>query len=955
MGKRRRGSLRIMGVLACLWLFQSGSVGFGQSVQSERYFTLMLLNLGLEREEDLQVLRLSHEYGLNSVLLTIPWDKVYFNSPNQPANWAKYDEQIKVATDLGMKVALRIHLGRNIDRIGGFWTRDDCLTDHAGQPLVEVYDGTSFRYNHEPSIQRAEAFVREVLTRYKWLQEQNKLIFASVTNTPQQEAGFAYNNLPPDRNFNRLYEAAYDYAKPTVDDYKNNWLRDKYKKIQRLNRLWGTDYTSFEQAGPPLAPWSPRETFFRRYGKDWYIYRHEVLKKYLDRMTATMRATLPGVKVVNDYGSVFDAISNLRGSVAFRDLNQSADGVKINDSHTFDHRFSMDVIGGMLGKSKFLANEVFYADFLPNTAFTRQINENFEHGAQMVTFLVSTARHIRRVEPVLKEASARWLAIPFRPIEYTDTLGYKLSVAVERSIQDVAYEAWKRVALQNPDSPRPIYLFQDEDLLSEEYWQAAANQPPLLQTPLPMQIIPVNRDFAYRIPTNAFSDSDGEVVRVDVLGLPAWLRFEQGILRGRPTALGDTRVRVRATDDEGATTEAFLTIRVDTRENANRPPTLRTNFATLVTEVNKPFTFSIPLDAFEDVDGAVVRVEVGQLPSWLRFENNLLIGTPPVVGETRISIKAFDDLQAFVETFFTIRVVLPQFLNNPPFVQRPIPPRFAMVNEPFVYPLPPTTFADNDGFITLITVMNLPTWLRFSLGVFSGVPPRDEEINLIVRAYDNGGAFVETTFTIRAEVPRLRYDLIRGGSAVNRTLIRTLVNGDQLPYEQLPDLLTIYAYGNFEFDRVDYQLTGPYRHFTSSRTFPYSLFPENRGFVPYVGQYTLQAYAYLADSLVLTAAPLRFSITDPSNTLTDWALYPNPFEQVVNIKLPELEAPEPVQFVITNTTGKQYILPVQQRGVGGQVLHLDLAPLQLSPGMYVLEVKRPDEETIQRFKVVKQR
>jgi hypothetical protein len=89
----------------------------------QRYLALMLLNLTAptDRGPEPDLIRTAHQYGLNAVYITIPWDKVYYNSPTETPQWAKYDEQIKIATDLGMKVALRIHLGRYNTRINGFW------------------------------------------------------------------------------------------------------------------------------------------------------------------------------------------------------------------------------------------------------------------------------------------------------------------------------------------------------------------------------------------------------------------------------------------------------------------------------------------------------------------------------------------------------------------------------------------------------------------------------------------------------------------------------------------------------------------------------------------------------------------------------------------------------------------------------------------------------------------
>ncbi|TDB60445.1 putative Ig domain-containing protein [Arundinibacter roseus] len=925
--------------------------------ENQRYLALLLLNLSEEKDFELEVIRQAAAAGMNSVVLTIYWDKVYRASPTGPGNWSQFDNQIKLATELGMKVGIRIHVGRNMAYLNGFWTEAESAKDYRQNPLREIYNYTHFSFLHQPSVNKAADFVKQVTDRYKFLQSDNKMLFMSVVTTPTQEAGYHPTNIPPDGEYKDMYLTAYDYS----DFYKKGfieWLKIKYKKLIRLNLLWGAEYKTFEEVLPPVTPWDTKESFFGRRGKDWYIYRHIVLKQFNDLMIQTVKDVNPAIPYVLEFGSVIDNMSALRATLAFPDLGQKADGVKIHDSEQYDHRWTMDVLRGNSRPDQWIMNEVFYADYLAHSEYYEQIDECFDSGAKLVAFVLSTPGHVAAVREVLRNSASKWLSQPMQPLVTQDTVSYRLSRIIDKTIHDLGtYEAWRKAA-RGSNPPRPVHVQLIEDLLQDDYWLPAANAAPYIQNPIPMQIIAVSRNFTYRIPTNTFADTDGTVVKIEVdkTTLPAWLRYENDQLIGLPSALGDSRLLVRATDDEGATTEAFLTIRVDTRENANKPPTVKTMLANVVTALNESFVFTIPKDLFVDDDGTVTRIEASELPAWLSFNNGEFRGFPTKTGEYRVALKAYDDLNAFVEIYFIIRVVEPQFLNNPPFVQATIPVRFAKVNEPFSYVLPANIFGDSDGYITLITAQNLPSWLSFSLNEFSGIPPEEGEFRIIMRAYDNVGGYVDTPLIIKVEIPAFTFDLLRSGRAIDRQLIQKLTDGDTLSVQSLPDLINIYAYGNFDFDRVTFAMTGPFKHSNATEKFPHALFRDESGFAPYIGGYTLTAQAYKEDSLVLTNT-LRFSISAGDSTrlntpLADWLGYPNPFNSVFNIQLPEDESQAPYSFTLVTTQGQRIPIPANRITVHSKIAQIDVTSLSLSSGMYFVRVESAGE-LLQVFRVVK--
>lgn len=924
-------------------------------IDTQRYLALMLLNLTTpdEASPELDLIRSAKDYGLNAVYITVPWDKVYFHAPTDTPLWGKFDQQIKLATDLGMKVALRIHLGRHSTRIKGFWEVSDSQFSHSNKPLLSGYQDTAFGFDNQPIVDKGAAFVKEVINRYKHLQTEKKLLYVSVTTTGTQEGEYPGGLIENGKESS----AVYDYSPSMVKGFKE-FVKSKYKKIERINFLWGMTFKSFDEANPPATAWEPHLSFRQRYGKDWYIYRHMMLKRFTEQMVTAIKSVDPTIKYVSDYGSVFDSQSASRGTLGFRDLNEKTDGIKINDNlATHDHRWSVDILKSDAPPGFITANELFVSSYLDNNAHMKQINENFEHGANVVAVVVSQKDQMARAEGFLRQGATVWLTKPMTPIVYADSVSYRLSAATEKGgAQGVIYDEWAKRAYADPAKPRPIRIRLVEDILSPSYWDDASNYVPYVFRPVPMQIIPVNKDFEYRLPIDTFSDVDGKIVRMEVGALPAWLRYENGILRGRPTTLGDYRIAVKGIDDEDGSAEAFFTIRVDTRENANKPPTVDSNFSNQMVAVNKPFTITIPKTAFVDPDGEITKVEASGLPAWLTFSNGVLSGTPATLGDYRIILKAYDDLNAFVETYFTIKVVEPQFLNAPPFATSTLPVKYAQINMPFNYILPANIFGDPDGYISSITVQNRPSWLNFALNEFSGTPTEEGEYRLIIRAYDNAGAYVEIPLILLVQIPEIRFELVQAGSKVDQRVIRKLSGDDVIPYDSLPPSLNMYAYGNFEYDKVTFDLNGPYRRKSTTAIFPYAMYEDASGFAPYVGRYTLTVTAFKEDSAVVTNS-IEFGISagdksDITKDMENWAFYPNPVESIINIKLPEYKPEDNLTWEIVTVAGKRIPLVSSQIKISDSLANVDLDAIGLSSGIYFIRVEN-NGEFLKQFRIFK--
>jgi hypothetical protein len=215
---------------------------------------------------------------------------------------------------------------------------------------------------------------------------------------------------------------------------------------------------------------------------------------------------------------------------------------------------------------------------------------------------------------------------------------------------------------------------------------------------------------------------------------------------------------------------------------------------------------------------------------------------------------------------------------------------------------------------------------------------------------------VEIPFIILVQIPALRFELVKGGSKVDQSVIRKLDGDDFLAYDSLPPLLNIYAYGNFEYDKVTFYLNGPYRKRSTTSVFPYALYENELGFAPYVGNYTLTVTAAKEDSAIVTNS-IQFSISykgtvNITKEMEDWAFYPNPVEEILNIKLPETQPADSLAYEIVTVSGKRIPIPENYAIASDNLANIDLFGLGLPSGIYFVRLKS-NGALLKQFRIFK--
>jgi Secretion system C-terminal sorting domain/Beta-galactosidase len=378
----------------CLYLFNHQIV---TAQDNQRYLALVLVNID-EKPDDLGVKEIekAHQLGFNAVNIAVLWDYVKVYRAGTPNPWIQVDNQIKKASDLGMKIGLRVWVdgwcGDDKSQWCSNFNDNDLMVDGEGKyDYAQSGPGkrrmTSFASTS--TLTRMKTFTTEVMERYKKYQENGDILYVSLATTGEQELGYPFGNSATDGMF--------DYSPPMKEAYRV-WLRKRYcNDLNVLKKSWGGDYNgikSFNEINPKYSQYF-QYSFENQDGRDWYNFRHFMLKRFSAEFIQTVKSvkvTRP-FKFVNDYGSVFDDLAVRRGTMAFQDLGEGTDGIKVNDFLTYNHRFSMDLIRSNM-PNKWVMNEAEIKEFVPNQSESavyahegfKQIDESFTHGAKMVAY-----------------------------------------------------------------------------------------------------------------------------------------------------------------------------------------------------------------------------------------------------------------------------------------------------------------------------------------------------------------------------------------------------------------------------------------------------------------------------------------------------------------------------------------------------------------------------------------
>lgn len=196
----------------------------------------------------------------------------------------------------------------------------------------------------------------------------------------------------------------------------------------------------------------------------------------------------------------------------------------------------------------------------------------------------------------------------------------------------------------------------------------------------------------------------------------------------------------------------------------NSTPILNQQLSQINTYEDGQFTYQLPLNTFidNDLNDTVfynISVLNQKVTNWLNFdsENLSFLGTPTNdnVGFTEVLVQATDKFGATAQTTFNIQVIN---VNDAPIVENNLPNIEMAAYEQLIFVIPDNTFKDidlGDKLTLSYSVKNYqqnPSFIQFNSQnntfIFEPTNTDAGKYQIIVRATDKSGEFIETTFSL---------------------------------------------------------------------------------------------------------------------------------------------------------------------------------------------------------------
>ncbi|MFT4926016.1 MAG: YD repeat-containing protein [Phenylobacterium sp.] len=172
------------------------------------------------------------------------------------------------------------------------------------------------------------------------------------------------------------------------------------------------------------------------------------------------------------------------------------------------------------------------------------------------------------------------------------------------------------------------------------------NSAPVVLNPVADMVFTKGQVVDYSVPTNLFSDVDGDALTLSVAGLlPVGLFYNPdtdkitGSINGLVN-LGDYAITITAKDNRGGEVQQSFTITI--LAEPNTAPVTNTSVLTYSAKKGLPLSYTIPAGTFTDPDGDALTLTATNLPTGLSFSNGVLSGTVNAIATYVINIVARD-------------------------------------------------------------------------------------------------------------------------------------------------------------------------------------------------------------------------------------------------------------------------------------------------------------------------
>lgn len=306
--------------------------------------------------------------GFNAIRLDIPW--AYIQRTDGTWDFSALDQEVAyVVSTKNLPVVFMIDLRRPSANGGdSVLSPSDVMRDSSGAYVGQM-SWNQLSFASDNFIQKANAFIQTVVSRYQTLYPQQSILYVTVSSTLAVEAGYPAGVVA-------------DYS-DTANAKFRKWVQTKYTSINSVNLAWQTNFSDFNSVTPP----SDLNTIWNHVsGFEWYNFRHYMLKQALAGFAATIHGISPSLRYGVQFGSTFDGSSDARGTVNFPDLIGDADVVQNDDAPSYNHSYSMDLLRSN-SSNKWIGNEIDgpTASSNPDVDYLLLATQSFNHGATFVS------------------------------------------------------------------------------------------------------------------------------------------------------------------------------------------------------------------------------------------------------------------------------------------------------------------------------------------------------------------------------------------------------------------------------------------------------------------------------------------------------------------------------------------------------------------------------------------